>query len=430
MIYTPLTKKAMKISFEAHKDQLDKSGLPYVYHPFHVAEQMDDQYAVCVALLHDVVEDSDVTFDDLRREGFPETVISAIAMMTHDDSVPYLQYVQKLKENPLAKKVKLADLRHNSDLSRLDVVTPTDIERAEKYQKAIALLERKENPNVQMLEETIEIAMKGCYRLAGKEIRLKTDPDRMREARVYLPDEVDKICKEEFSPRRKNTGDCRIDCKNMDSFTMAREIVSDPKRFSPDDRILVLNFANPVHIGGGVRQGARAQEEDLCRQSSLLLSLESEEAFPYYNYNRRLHTMLGSDAMIISPNVEIIRDLHGDLLDETAVVSVLTCAAPYIRDGFEGKTFDEYCAMMKRRIRGMLYAAADEGYTHLVFGAWGCGAFGNDPQLIARLFDEEIRSFICGGEDYQSFFRRIDFAVLSRSPGMYNYRVFANTFSR
>lgn len=141
MIYTPLTKKALGISFEAHKNQTDKSGIPYVYHPFHLAEQMDDQYAVCVALLHDVVEDAGVTLNDLRAEGFPEAVIEAIALMTHDDSVPYLEYVDRLKSNPLAKKVKLADLRHNSDLSRLDNIKEKDTERVEKYKKAIELLE-------------------------------------------------------------------------------------------------------------------------------------------------------------------------------------------------------------------------------------------------------------------------------------------------
>lgn len=141
MIYTPLTKKALKISFEAHKNQTDKSGIPYVYHPFHLAEQMDDQYAVCVALLHDVVEDAGVTLNDLRAEGFPEAVTEAIALMTHDDSVPYLEYVGRLKSNPLAKKVKLADLRHNSDLSRLDNIQEKDTERVEKYKKAIELLE-------------------------------------------------------------------------------------------------------------------------------------------------------------------------------------------------------------------------------------------------------------------------------------------------
>lgn len=140
MIYTELTKKALVISFNAHKNQVDKSGMPYVYHPFHLAEQMDDEYSTCVALLHDVVEDTNITIADLKSEGFPSEVINAIELMTHDDSVPYLGYVKIIKTNPIASKVKLADLKHNSDLSRLDVVDNKVLERVEKYKKAINIL--------------------------------------------------------------------------------------------------------------------------------------------------------------------------------------------------------------------------------------------------------------------------------------------------
>lgn len=140
MLYTPLTKKAMKLSFAAHKDQLDKSGIPYVYHPFHVAEQMETEDTVVVALLHDVIEDTDYTLDDLKAMGFPDRVTDALELMTHDDSVPYLEYVAKLKDNPIARTVKLADLRHNSDISRLDEVDEKALERVRKYEKAIELL--------------------------------------------------------------------------------------------------------------------------------------------------------------------------------------------------------------------------------------------------------------------------------------------------
>ena len=141
MIYTPMTKIALKLCFEAHKDQIDKSGMPYVFHPFHLAEQMKDEKTTVVALLHDVVEDTEYTLDDLKNMGFSEDILSAIALMTHDDSVPYMEYVAQIKADPIAKAVKLADLRHNSDLSRLDKVTSYDLERAEKYKKAIELLE-------------------------------------------------------------------------------------------------------------------------------------------------------------------------------------------------------------------------------------------------------------------------------------------------
>ncbi len=140
MIYTELTKKALKLSFEAHKDQIDKSGMPYVFHPFHLAEQMDTEEKVIVALLHDVVEDTDYSLKDLENMGFPESVIQALALLTHDKNVPYMDYVARIKDDPIARAVKLADLKHNSDLSRLDFVDEKAIQRVQKYEKAIALL--------------------------------------------------------------------------------------------------------------------------------------------------------------------------------------------------------------------------------------------------------------------------------------------------
>lgn len=141
MLYTPMTKKALCLCFEAHKEQKDKSGLPYVFHPFHLAEQMVTEETTVVALLHDVVEDTGYTLADLGAMGFPKAVLDALALMTHDKSVDYLDYVRAIRPNPIARAVKLADLRHNSDLSRLDTATEKDLARREKYRQAIALLE-------------------------------------------------------------------------------------------------------------------------------------------------------------------------------------------------------------------------------------------------------------------------------------------------
>ena len=141
MIYTPETKKAMKLCFEAHRNQTDKSGLPYVFHPFHLAEQMTDETTTIVALLHDVAEDSDYSLQDIEAMGFSQEVITALSLLTHDKSVPYMDYVALIKLNPVAKTVKLADLKHNSDLSRLDVVDEKALARREKYLTAIAFLE-------------------------------------------------------------------------------------------------------------------------------------------------------------------------------------------------------------------------------------------------------------------------------------------------
>lgn len=143
MIYTPLTKKAMIIAYRAHHGQVDHGGVPYIFHPLHLAEQMQDEYCVCAALLHDVVEDTSVTLEDLAID-FPKEVTDAVALLTHEDDVPYLDYVQKIRDNPIARAVKLADLRHNSDRSRLETDGNDEdaIRRYEnKYKKAFEILE-------------------------------------------------------------------------------------------------------------------------------------------------------------------------------------------------------------------------------------------------------------------------------------------------
>ena len=142
MIYTPLTKKALRICFDCHKDQVDKTGLPYVFHPFHLAEQMTDEISTICALLHDVVEDTELTFDDLEKKGFPAEVTDVLRLLTHADDVPYFDYIEKISHNPIARQVKLADLAHNSDLSRMNdsEIDEWAIKRTEKYKKATEML--------------------------------------------------------------------------------------------------------------------------------------------------------------------------------------------------------------------------------------------------------------------------------------------------
>ena len=140
MIYTDLTKKALKVCFEAHKEQVDKTGMPYVFHPFHLAEQMDDEISTVCALLHDVAEDTEITLGALAKMGFPENVIEVLALLTHGDDVPYMEYVKKIGTNPIAKKVKIADLMHNSDVTRLERIDEYAAKRNEKYAEALRLL--------------------------------------------------------------------------------------------------------------------------------------------------------------------------------------------------------------------------------------------------------------------------------------------------
>jgi (p)ppGpp synthase/HD superfamily hydrolase len=143
MIYTDMTRKAMKFAYDAHHGHVDKSGLPYILHPVHVAEQMRTEEETAAALLHDVVEDTGVTLAELREAGFSPSVVEAVRLLTREDGIDYMDYVARLKPDPIARAVKLADLAHNSDISRMNgSATQEDTERLEKYAKARALLER------------------------------------------------------------------------------------------------------------------------------------------------------------------------------------------------------------------------------------------------------------------------------------------------
>lgn len=140
MYYSSLVKKACDIMYEAHKDDRDKGGYPYVFHPFFLATQMEDEASACVALLHDVIEDHGdrYSFAYLADAGFGEEILSALRLLTHEKDVPYVDYVKKIAQDPIAAKVKLADLRHNLDSRRTGGAKP---KKYDIYLEAIALLE-------------------------------------------------------------------------------------------------------------------------------------------------------------------------------------------------------------------------------------------------------------------------------------------------
>lgn len=140
MVYTELTKKAVNIAYKAHEGQIDKSGIPYIFHPMHLADQMITEDTCVVAILHDVLEDTDVTYEELSKEGFTKEQLEAVKLLTHSSDVPYLDYVRNLKDNPIARTVKLADLKHNQDTTRLNVITKKDEKRLIKYKKAENIL--------------------------------------------------------------------------------------------------------------------------------------------------------------------------------------------------------------------------------------------------------------------------------------------------
>ena len=138
MIYTELTMKAMNLAYVAHHGQFDKGGVPYIFHPIHLAETMDDEISTCVALLHDTVEDTAVTLEDLARE-FPREVVDDVRLLTHQEDVEYFDYVRAIRQDPVAARVKLADLAHNSDPTRISN-QGNDEKRRAKYAAARKIL--------------------------------------------------------------------------------------------------------------------------------------------------------------------------------------------------------------------------------------------------------------------------------------------------
>ena len=131
-----MLEKAILCAVKAHAGQKDKAGAPYILHPLRIMMKMDSQAGMIAAVLHDVVEDSSVTLADLRAEGFSEEVIAAVDHLTRREDEAYEIFINRLRHNPLAVKVKLADLEDNLDIRRIENVTERDIERIQKYQAA------------------------------------------------------------------------------------------------------------------------------------------------------------------------------------------------------------------------------------------------------------------------------------------------------
>jgi len=136
-----LLSKAIRLATEAHCGQLDKGGKPYILHPQFVAAMQDREDCKIVAYLHDVCEDTPVTFDDLKKEGFPDPIVNAVRAITQAPGISYEEYLAEVKNNPIARSVKLADIRHNMDISRIPHPTEKDLLRLEKYKKALQYLE-------------------------------------------------------------------------------------------------------------------------------------------------------------------------------------------------------------------------------------------------------------------------------------------------
>ena len=138
-----MVEKAYDFAIKAHEGQLDKGGKPYIEHAIYVASNfLDDEKARIVAVLHDVVEDTMYTIEDIAAEGFEESILEALRVITKDENMDYMDYIEQVSSNEIASKVKMIDLKHNMDITRISNPTDHDFRRVEKYKKALVYLEK------------------------------------------------------------------------------------------------------------------------------------------------------------------------------------------------------------------------------------------------------------------------------------------------
>jgi uncharacterized protein (TIGR02452 family) len=262
--------------------------------------------------------------------------------------------------------------------------------------------------NISIANETIKITAEGFYELEGRRIDLpKTAPAAVE---VWSPEKGAELLAGTIIPE----GDmCDITVTTEDSFAAAG-------RF---ENAFVMNFANAHKAGGGFRLGANAQEEALCRCSTLYASISSEKAKEMYRYNNTHISSTESDYMLYSPDVCVFRDHKCGLAAEPFTAAVITVPAPNRRGAAIFASKKEVAEVMTRRIRIMLAIAAKHGHSDLVLGAWGCGAFGNKPGDVSGYFRKVIID-----EGFGRMFRNICFAVYGSADGR-NYLAFRDTFS-
>jgi uncharacterized protein (TIGR02452 family) len=262
--------------------------------------------------------------------------------------------------------------------------------------------------NISVANETIKITENGFYELNGKRIELTGDPLAVE---VITPEGG-----AELVQKLVISGDklCDITVTQEDSFTAAG-------RF---ERPYVMNFANAHNAGGGFRLGANAQEEALCRCSTLYASINSDEAKKMYRYNNTHISAVESDHMLYSPDVFVFRDNKCDLLETPFMASVITVPAPNRRGAAIFASNKKIAEAMIRRIRILLAVAANHGHRNIILGAWGCGAFGNKSEDVADYFRKVLID-----EEYGKLFDNVCFAIYS-SGNDKKYNIFKKVFEQ
>ncbi len=271
------------------------------------------------------------------------------------------------------------------------------------------------NQLIKIANDTLAIIEHGSYTNAqGENQSVKTlVKNCVKQTSLYTPEQLDEIAKQKIPTGKFNT---LIEITKETTLQAA-------KRLSKEKSVLALNFASATSPGGGFLRGSLAQEESIARASGLYQSLISQTK--YYVANKKLKNSLYTNHIIVSPDVPIFKDDYGTLLDKPYIVSILTVPAVNINPLKGGAILlsDVVYETMAYRMVLLLSLACHLKYDTLILGAWGCGAFGNDPKLIAKLFRENLRS------KFFNVFKRVVFAIYDSSKEQNIYNAFAKEFA-
>jgi uncharacterized protein (TIGR02452 family) len=259
---------------------------------------------------------------------------------------------------------------------------------------------------IKIAQNTADILRKEFYiNPQGKRVDLSSSLRKSKSAqRTYFPNE-------KISLTVNHNYDRKYKVVLNDSLSAAFDLQKNGQR------VLVLNYGSAKNPGGGWLKGARAQEEDLCRRSGLIYCIRDNEM-----YKDPGKDMFYKDWIIYTPDVPVFKNKYGDLLEHYFLCSFLTSAAPNAKVLLEcGVHESDITPVFKNRIRKILSVAADNNEENLILGAWGCGAFGNNPVIVARLFKEVLT------KEFSKSFKQVFFAI--NKPDS-NYTAFVNEFGK
>lgn len=266
-------------------------------------------------------------------------------------------------------------------------------------------------------KDTLKIIETGNYRNnLGETVSIKDETDfAVKNSKLFRT--------EDFPANfdlTKITDETKFEITDETTLEAAKRICKEDENANP----FVLNFASAKNPGGGFLGGAQAQEESLARSSSLYPCLSAN--FEMYEYNRRGSSCLYSDWMIYSPKVPVFRNDDGSLLQKLYLVSFIT--SPAVNAGVvkqkEAKNIDLIEKTNRERARKFLWIANKANHKTLILGAWGCGVFQNDPQMIARIFNELLKG------EFENCFECVIMAIYDKTPTQKVYKPFTEIFSK